>query len=63
MYASSIIKAGLVAFVFAGKAQAVLKYTLDPTDNYSGADFFDMWEFFTVRYPSIFGFANLLKPY
>jgi len=48
MSPSTFVKAGIVALAYASQVEAVLKYTLDPSDNYSGDSFFDKWDFFTV---------------
>jgi hypothetical protein len=47
----SIIKAGVLALTLAIQVEAA-RYTLDPTDNYSGANFFNLWDFVTVSLQS-----------
>jgi len=49
MSPSTFVKAGILALAYASQVEAVLKYTLDPSDNYSGEDFFNNWDFITVR--------------
>lgn len=44
---SSIIKAGVLALALASGVNAT-GYTLAAADTYSGAGFFDMWNFITV---------------
>ncbi len=41
--------AGAFALASASTVSATLKYTLETTDDYSGTNFFDMFNFFTVR--------------
>ena len=49
MSPSTFVKAGIIALAYASQVEAVLKYTLDPSDNYSGESFFNSWDFITVR--------------
>lgn len=49
MSPSTFVKAGIVALAYASQVEAVLKYTLDPSDSYSGESFFNNWDFTTVR--------------
>lgn len=51
MSPSRIIKAGAFALACASTVSATLQYTLETTDDYSGTNFFDMFDFFTVRAP------------
>ena len=44
---SSIIKAGVLAFALIAQVEAA-EYTLAAEDTYSGAGFFDMWNFITA---------------
>jgi hypothetical protein len=44
---SSIIKAGILALALIAQVEAA-EYTLATDDTYSGAGFFDMWNFITV---------------
>lgn len=52
--APSIIKLGKLALALAVSAAAVdaAQYTLDPSDVYAGANFFNMWNFITVCTPA-----------
>lgn len=51
--APSIMKLGKAALALAVSAATVdaAQYTLDPSDVYAGANFFDMWNFITVGIP------------
>ena len=51
------MKLVLWTFTFSGFATAA--YVLDPSDNYSGPDFFSKWNFRTVTLPH---FVSFLKP-
>ena len=56
--ARSIIKMGILALALAAHVNAA-EYTLDPSDNYSGANFFNFWDFITVRTLSRILYENL----
>lgn len=56
---SRIIKACAFALICASTVSATLQYTLQTDDNYSGANFFDLFDFFTVRFPFVMALCDV----
>ncbi|KAF4637866.1 hypothetical protein G7Y89_g211 [Cudoniella acicularis] len=52
MSPSRIMKAGALALACASTVTAIQQYTLDPTDNYAGSNFFNMFDFWSGLDPT-----------